>query len=1241
VIGSAQADVINASSTGVTIYAGTGNDTVNGGAGADILLGEAGNDTFTTGLGADQVDGGIGTDTVDYSASSAGVNIANDGSVGSGGWAAGDTLANIEAITGSAYADTLRGGATLGTALSGLAGNDSFVSYGGADTIDGGTGTDTLDYSGSGAAVQAYLNGTVSTGGDAAGDVVTNVEIITGSAYGDRLTGSSLNDTLYGGAGDDTLIGGAGADRLDGGAGFDTADYSTAGGVVVYMDGTAGTAGDSNGDVLVGIEAVIGSALGDKIYGSANADSVSGGSGDDTLVGSAGADTLDGGSGGADVVDYANSTAAIVLNLITPSSSTGNAAGDVLTGIEWYNLTAYDDTFVGSANADFVSGNNGNDSLSGGGGGDLLYGGNGNDTLIGGAGADSLDGGAGTDTADYSSAAVGISIALDNSFGATGGDAAGDVFNSVENVVGSGFADVILGNSGANSIDGGLGNDTLIGGAGADTLNGGSGTDTASYAYSASSVSVSLATNRGTLGDALNDVLISIENLIGGSNSDTLVGDINANYIDGGLNADSISGGDGNDTLYGNNGNDTVEGGVGADSMDGGLNVDTLSYANALAGVAASLLAGTGTAGDAAGDTFVNFENLTGSGYADTLTGDGGNNLVIGGIGNDVIDGGAGADTLQGGNDNDTLIGGAGGDSMDGGSGTDTADYSGSAAGVAVDLLAGTGNFGDASGDVLVSIENVVGSAGNDTLTGSTGANAIYGGAGNDYIYGGLGDDSLYGGAGDDTMVGGGGADVMDGGSGANTLDYGASAQGITIVLNGSTVGSGGDAVGDVVSNFTYIWGSSSADRITGSTNSEWYAGTGGADTIDGAGGNDTMSYVTNSTAGVSIGLDGVAGTGGLAAGDVLTNIANLEGTNYDDTLWGGTGANSLIGDGGNDVFLSGAGADTMDGGAGSDTVDYTGSSAGVNVNLALGTGLGGDAAGDVLIGIEAVRGSAFADTIIGSASGNTLNGNGGDDWFQGGAGADTVFGGSGSDTMDYSDSTAAVSAYLDGTVGVGGTAAGDILSSVEVLNGSAYNDLLVGYATNDGLYGGNGNDTLVGGLGSDTLSGGAGTDTVDYSAATGAVALTINGVGSATGTSGEAQGDVLSGIEAVIGSSYADQFTLSLGNGWSIDGGAGSDTVHLAANSGTVTQSSLTTVLSHVEDIDFTASGTAASLTISASFIQSLVGAGNASALTVNLDSNDTISVGAGAYYSQSGADYTFYSDAAHTTQIAKLTVG
>ena len=99
-----------------------------------------------------------------------------------------------------------------------------------------------------------------------------------------------------------------------------------------------------------------------------------------------------------------------------------------------------------------------------------------------------------------------------------------------------------------------------------------------------------------------------------------------------------------------------------------------------------------------------------------TITGTGNNDSLVGTATSDSIYGGGGADTL---------VGGAGADYLDGGSGTDVADYATSGAGVTVNLTTGTGLGGDAQGDVLVNIENLVGSLFNDVLTGNTGNNSI------------------------------------------------------------------------------------------------------------------------------------------------------------------------------------------------------------------------------------------------------------------------------------------------------------------------------------------------------------------------------------------------------------------------------------------------------------------------------------------------------------------------------------
>jgi len=196
-------------------------------------------------------------------------------------------------------------------------------------------------------------------------------------------------------------------------------------------------------------------------------------------------------------------------------------------------------------------------------------------------------------------------------------------------------------------------------------------------------------------------------------------------------------------------------------------------------------------------------DTLSGLGGDDSLYGGSGRDSLIGGTGDDLLDGGTGNDTLAGGDGNDTLTGGAGADRLDGGSGMDFADYSGSAAGVNIDLNAGTGSGGDAQGDTLAGVDGLIGSDHDDTLRGFDGqgndpsdtyTNIFYGGAGNDLLDGRGGDDLLYGGTGSDTVLGGAGNDLIDGGAGADSLSGGDGRDTIFGTL-GDTVdgGEGGD----------------------------------------------------------------------------------------------------------------------------------------------------------------------------------------------------------------------------------------------------------------------------------------------------------------------------------------------------------------------------------------------------------------------------------------------------------------
>ena len=120
---------------------------------------------------------------------------------------------------------------------------------------------------------------------------------------------------------------------------------------------------------------------------------------------------------------------------------------------------------------------------------------------------------------------------------------------------------------------------------------------------------------------------------------------------------------------------------------------------------------------------------------SDNLWGLGGDDLLKGGAGDDALSGGEGADTLLGGIDDDTFEGGEGGDYIDGGQGDeDAVVYSGSDAGVSVDLATGVGSGGDAEGDTLIGIEDALGSDHNDTLYGTDHGTILFGLAGDDWL---------------------------------------------------------------------------------------------------------------------------------------------------------------------------------------------------------------------------------------------------------------------------------------------------------------------------------------------------------------------------------------------------------------------------------------------------------------------------------------------------------------------------
>ena len=594
--------------------------------------------------------------------------------------------------------------------------------------------------------------------------------MLTGGISNDTLTGGADSDTIVGGSGDDTLVGAGGNDILRDGAGVDT------------MTGGAGKdlfvlCSDSNLDTITDFDPAEDSLdlSGYHMLYEASQIQVT-----STAWGA--------------ILSYQDEVLHVYRAGGGPLDATHFLTEDILildrppNGFSFFpqtvNGTAADDTIKGNAGFDTLNGMAGDDMLMWSGGGDLYYGGTGIDTVC------------------YTEASTGVLVNLLT--GETDLAALGDQFDSIENLTGSEFDDVLVGDEGNNELIGGAGDDILAGGEGLDRLDGGAGRDSVSFSASAQGITVSLLD--GTGGDG--DTLISIEGVIGSDHADDITGDNGENQLEGGAGADillgldghdTLHGGGGNDTLLGGNGNDVLDGGEGDDTLIGGEGADTLfggdgvdiaDYSAVTDGFIFNFASGERT-GAAALDTLDSIEGVAGGSGADTLTGAASDDVLIGGGGNDVIDGGAGDDRLVGGDGNDRFLAGDGADLFDGSAGIDEIDMRGNVAAATVDLSAGTG-AGSMAGDQFTNIENLLGTPYDDRLDGNDannlfrardGADILFGHGGNDKLFGGRGTDQLSGGDGDDRLIGnnardnlsgGDGRDILRGGLGHDILDGGA-----------------------------------------------------------------------------------------------------------------------------------------------------------------------------------------------------------------------------------------------------------------------------------------------------------------------------------------------------------------------------------------------------------------------------------------------------------------------------------
>ncbi|OFW90336.1 MAG: hypothetical protein A3B66_02345 [Alphaproteobacteria bacterium RIFCSPHIGHO2_02_FULL_46_13] len=830
---------------GLTAYAKTddktyeywlspGNDTFWGSSVKDIVRGFEGNDLFFGFAGDDDIDGGTGRDEISYYYSGSRINADLDSHIILDGNGGVDTVTSIEIVYGSFYNDTINGdenanflygnpgddiingrdgndelyGGFGNDVLNGGAGDDLIFGHAGNDLIDGGDGQDGVSYYYSSSAITADLAAHTVMDGENGMDTISNVEIIYGSAFNDLVKGDENADTIYGNAGSDVLIGKAGNDTIYGGDGDDTIDCG------------------------VGDDALFGNA------------------GNDTYIYLSGADSITDTSGTMDKVVFDSSLSTndvrITGNVLSFINSTNSITFDDITQIEAFSFSGQSEMTLAQLQA-YISAHSGGSNF------------------VATAPVENFVGAGPSDTVDYNASTAAVSIDLLNN-AASGGYAQGDTLTSIENITGSNIIsqrDTIYGNAANNKIYGLAGNDVLEGGAGADLIDGGDGWDNVRYTRSTSGVYINLGTNINTGGDAEGDTLFNIEAVVGSNYNDTLIGGNGSDYLAGGNGNDILIGGKAVDSLNGGNGADTFR--FRAVDLDGtadgisdfnisqgdkidlkdlffGYNPSTSSITDyvefSTSGANTIVKIDRDGAGTAYGwQILAQLDNVTGLTDEQALFNSG--NLIMpdavttspsltinGTSGNDTLMGTTADETLNGYDGNDVLVGGAGADILNGGNGNDTADYSGSLLKVTIDLQNGTASDGDAQGDTLISIENIIGS--NQTSQRDT----IYGDAQNNHIYGLAGNDILEGGA---------GADLIDGGDGWDTVRYTRSTSGVNINLE-TNINTGGDAEGDTLFNIEAVTGSGHNDILIGGLGDDYLAGGAGNDILIGGKGVDALN---------------------------------------------------------------------------------------------------------------------------------------------------------------------------------------------------------------------------------------------------------------------------------------------------------------------------------------------------------------------------------------------------------------
>jgi Ca2+-binding RTX toxin-like protein len=933
-----------------------GKDTLSGGADSDIILGGTGDDTLAT-----ENDG-----VTNILFGDNGVIVRNNNSIldtvitskdeGSGG---------RDTITGSSNVDILVGG----SGNAGAFGSDDSTGIGG-DTINGNAGNDIIF--GDNARIRRNAAGEIvefisllpTVGGDDTIEGGTGDDTVYGEGGNDTIQGNEDSDTIYGQAGNDAIAGGSfttgiadGTDYIRGGAGDDliagdNATIDRASRTITNLDGNGAADflfGDDGeiifsapGQVISATSINSGSDGDDVIRGNIGNDNIFGGAKDDQLFGDSGSDRLLGDHGR---ITFENGNP-VLIETTDPTQGGSDRIKDVDGFTIAFGGTGILDTITTGDGADLIIGDNGQALFSNGvlqriettfansGGNDTIQAGNAADIVLGGTGDDTIDGGA-DDAADILLGDNGVVVRAD------GSAQANDIFSTAPDdggrdvITGGGGQDIIIGGSGSGEITGGVigeGGDRLSGDDGNDIIIGDSGYITRNAQDVVERIESRFPETGGddTLnGNAGNDVLV------GGSGNDTLTGNTGDDILlgdngevvrlDGSSQANDIFSTDpdfgGRDGMTGGGGQDILIGGSGGGETTGGA-----------VGAGGDRLFGNEGDDILLGDNAYitrNTANIVES-IVTTVPNRGGDDLIEGNDGKDILLGGFGNDDMAGNTSDDILLGDngrldyaldgnlatldriqttdpaqGGNDSMGGGDGQDIA-----LGGAANDTI--TGNAGD---DILIGDNGQILYQGGVIQTIATidpgigGKDTVSGNAGNDILLGGFDNDLLNGNEGDDKILGDNGR-----------LDFAFAGETLTdptitpnqIILAADTTLSTLDFITTTdpsLGGDDTIFGGLGNDQILGGTGSDLIYGDDGVDPLDanwisyqgdfnGDGKQDLLWYNISDRRALIWLMEGthVSETQFLSSGSsvwALTGVADLNGDNFQDILW----RNSLTGD--------------------------------------------------------------------------------------------------------------------------------------------------------------------------------------------------------------------------------------------------------------------------------------------------------------------------------------------------------